>query len=78
MDHARKLKFSSYVHLPFRPINKMYQYRYSGVIQCNLVDVIIFEHGCYIKTLGHIRISILSRYILLACIDTIYEYCHAL
>ena len=27
MDHARKLKFSSDVHLPF--INKMFQYRYA-------------------------------------------------
>ena len=27
MDHARKLKFSSYVHLP--PINRMIQYRYA-------------------------------------------------
>ena len=26
-DHARKLKFSSYVHLP--SINKMFQYRYA-------------------------------------------------
>ena len=25
-DHARKLKFSSYVHLP--SVNKMFQYRY--------------------------------------------------
>ena len=29
MEHARKLKFSSYVHLP--SINKMFQYRYSWV-----------------------------------------------
>ena len=27
MDHARKLKFSSYIHLP--SINKMFQYRYA-------------------------------------------------
>ena len=27
MDQARKLKFSSYVHLP--SINKMFQYRYA-------------------------------------------------
>ena len=27
MDHARKFKFSSYVHLP--SINKMFQYRYA-------------------------------------------------
>ena len=26
MDHARKLKFSSYVHLPSTCINKMFQY----------------------------------------------------
>ena len=27
IDHARKLKFSSYVHLPSR--NKMFKYRYA-------------------------------------------------
>ena len=33
-DHDRKRKFSSYVHLP--PINKMFQYRYTGFysVQC--------------------------------------------
>ena len=29
-DHARKLKFCSYIHLP--SINKMFQYRYARVI----------------------------------------------
>ena len=34
MDHARMLKFSSYVHLP--SINKMFQYRYAWVILCSV------------------------------------------
>ena len=29
LDHARKLKFCSYIHLP--SINKMFQYRYASV-----------------------------------------------
>ena len=56
MDHARKLKFSSYVHLP--PINKMIQYRYALVILCSVGEVIISEHGCYISALEHIRMLI--------------------
>ena len=40
MDHARKLKFSSYVHLP--SINKMFQYRYGCVILCNVAADYIF------------------------------------
>ena len=66
MDHARKLKFSSYVHLP--PINKMIQYCYTLAILCSVGEVIIFEHGCYISALEHIRMLILSSYVLVACI----------
>ena len=46
MDHARKVKFSNYVHL--LSINKMFQYRYALVILSNVGEVINFEHGCYI------------------------------
>ena len=49
MDHGRKLKFSSYVHL--LPFNEKYQYRYALVILCSIGDVIIFEHGCSISAL---------------------------
>ena len=42
MDHARKLKFSSYVHLP--STNKMFQYRYAGLILCSVGEEISF---CY-------------------------------
>ena len=41
MDHARKRKVSSYVHLP--SINKMFQYRYASVILCSVGEVIIFR-----------------------------------
>ena len=82
MDQARNLKFSSYVHLP--PINKiqylknMIQYRYACVILCSVGEVIIFEsHGCYISTLHHIKMLMLSIYVLLACINPIYKYGHA-
>ena len=75
MDQARKLKLSSYVHLPI--INKMVQYSYVRVIPCSVGDVIIFEHGCYISALEHIRMLILSSYVLLAYISTIYQYGHA-
>ena len=70
MDHARKLKFSSYVHLA--SINKTFQYRYARVILCNVGQVITFEHGRYISALKHIRMLILSSCVLLACINTIY------
>ena len=75
MDHARKLKFSTYVHLP--PINKMIQYPYAWVVLCSDREVIIFEHGCYISAFEHNRMLILSIYVLLACINTIYKYGHA-
>ena len=38
-DHARKLVFSSYVHLP--SINKISQYPYARVILCNVGEVYI-------------------------------------
>ena len=41
MDHARKLKFSSYVYLP--SINKMFSYRYASVILCSVEEVIILD-----------------------------------
>ena len=71
MDHARNLKFSSYVHLS--SINKKFPYRYASVIKCNVGEVIIFEHGCHhILALERIRMFVLSSYFLLACINTIY------
>ena len=53
MDPARKLKFSSYAHLP--SVNKMFQYRYAWVILRSVEEVIILEHGCYILALEHTR-----------------------
>ena len=37
-DHARKLKFIIYVHLP--SVNKMFQYRYARVILGGVGEVI--------------------------------------
>ena len=42
------------------------------MILCSVGDVIIFVHGCYISALEHIRMLILSIYVFLACINTIY------
>ena len=74
MDHARKLKFTCYVHLP--SINKNVQYRCPSLIVCSVEEVIIFKHLCYISALEHIRMLILSSYVLLACINKIYKYGH--
>ena len=76
MDHASKVtKFSSFVHLA--SINKMFQYRYTLVIQCSVEEVIISEPGCYISALERIRMLILNGYVPLACINTISKYFHA-
>ena len=47
-----------------------------GVILCSVGEVIIFEHGCYISALEHVRMLILSSYVLLACINAVYKYSH--
>ena len=70
IDLARKIKFSSYVHLP--SINKMFQHHYASVILCNVGEVIILEHGCYISALEHVRKLILSSYVLLECINPLF------
>ena len=74
-DHAIKLIFNTYVHLP--SINKMFQYRYASVILGGLGEVIIFEHGCFVSALAHIRMLILNICVFLECINTIYKYGHA-
>ena len=55
----------------------MFQYRYAQVILRGVGEVIIFVHGCYISALANIRRLILSIYVLLECINTIYKYGHA-
>ena len=72
MDHVRKLKFSSYVHLPLA--NKIYQYLHAKVILSNVGEVMIFNHGRFISALEHTTVVILRSYALLACINTIYIY----
>ena len=47
------------------------------MILCNVGEVYIFEHGVYIAALEHARMLILSNYVILAMINTIYKYCHA-
>ena len=75
MGYARKLKVSSYVHLPY--INKLFQYRHAWMIQCNVEDVYIFKLGRYMSALEHVRMLVLSNYFLLACTNAIYKYCYA-
>ena len=55
----------------------MFQYRYACVILWGVGEVIIFEHGCYISALSHIRILILGIYVLLESKNTIYKYGYA-
>ena len=70
-----KLKFSSYVHLA--SINQIFQYHYARVILYHVGEVNIFEHGLYISTLEHARMVILSNYVVLESVNTIYKYCSA-
>ena len=41
------------------------------MILCNVGEVYIFEHGCYISALEHARMLILTSYVLLACTNNI-------
>ena len=41
----------------------MSQYRYAWVIWGGVGDVIIFEHGCYISALAHIRMLIYIKHL---------------
>ena len=52
----------------------MFQYCYTRVILCNVGEIIMFEHGCYISALEHDRMLILSSYVLLACTNATYKY----
>ena len=36
-----------------------------------LLELFLFEHGCYISALEHVRMLTLSSYVLLACINLI-------
>ena len=75
VGHARKFKFSSYVHL--LSINHILQYRHARLILCNEGEVFIFEHGLYISALEHATMLILISYVHLASVNKIYKYCHA-
>ena len=55
----------------------MFQYRYAWMILLITGEVIIFEHGLYISALEYVRMLILRSYVLQACINAIYKYCHA-
>ena len=75
MDHARKLKLSSYVHL--RPINKMFRY------QLRLSDFVLLKRGYYFRawalylSFGRMLIFSSRPNVLLAGTNTIYKYGHA-
>ena len=40
-------------------------------------EIYVFENDLYILDLEHVRMFILSSYVLLASINTIYKYGHA-
>ena len=54
----------------------MFPYHYALVILRCVGEAIILMHGYYILALKHIR-TLLGRYVLLACIYTLYKYGHA-
>ena len=65
MNHARKLKFSSYVHL--QSVNKMFSYCYTSVILCSVGEVISFVHDWnYISALEQVR--------MLKCSSSMYKH----
>ena len=53
----------------------MIQYHYASVMQCR--RDYYFYHGLYVSALEHIRMLILSSYVLLACTNRIYKNGHA-
>ena len=75
MDYARKLKFSSYVHLP--SINKKVS------ILLHLIDSVKCRRGYYFQawvqcfSFGTIYDVISSSYVLLSCINATYKFGHA-
>ena len=56
----------------------MFRYRHARVILCNVGEVYIIEHGLHILALEHAGMLIFSKCVLLASINTINKYCHAL
>ena len=70
--HARKLKFSNYVHMPSINTIFLISLRLSDTVRCSRGSY--FEHGCYVSALAHIWMLILSIYVLLECTNTIYKY----
>ena len=55
----------------------MFQYRYAWMILWGVGEVIILKHVYYILALADIRMLILSIYVLLECINTVYKYGYA-
>ena len=74
MDYGRKIKFSSLCSSAIYKQNVSISLRLFDSVQRR--RVIIFEHGCYIPALEHVRKIIFSSYVLLACINPIYKYGH--
>ena len=70
MDHAGKLKFGSYVHLPSSK-NVSMSLRLSDSAQCR-GDYFFSSMGSCTSALEHIRMLIFNSYVLLACINTFF------
>ena len=49
---------------------------YKQNVSISVEEVIIFKPGCHIPALAHIRMLILSRYVLLACINALFKLSH--
>ena len=58
-------------------LKKMFHYHHALVILRSVLHVYIFENEHLISALEHVRMPKLSSYVILACINTIYKYCHA-
>ena len=71
MDHTRKSQqlCSSAIYK-----NVSILIRLSESVQCR--RGLYFEPMRYISAMEHVRMLIFSNFVLLACIDTIYKYCH--
>ena len=74
MDHVRKLRFSSIVHLTSMKncFNFLTLERF-----CNVGEVHIFKHRLYISASEQARLLKLDKYILQGAINTIYKHCLA-
>ena len=69
--YARKLKFSTTAGIYLVPILS----HLSNAAQC--YRSLYFQHRLCISALEHAMVLILSRYVLIGCINAVYKHCHA-